>query len=734
MFTQLLQTLSPLPKRVSKPPIRLSPSQEVSTKRKPKSVKKSAACDDKSKASTRRGPSQSAVKSKIKATQRVEKIQIKPTQGGEVLTLQGGTYEVFKKVLCTMYQARQQTLCGRSIVFGTPREDPLAHSTSIPVQSNGAQYTLNLYHTTCRILANGKSPEQFYQDFKDIVFYIRSEQRSGNIPLDDQVKYVLKQYLDDQLQSTEDPTGASDLSATPEVQAEGSVLTRTTRRSNRNKTAPEQSTVRGRGSCSNSNSRSLKGTEILAIQSNSQENQQNNDIVIEDLANVISKDNPIQDSHANDGNLDMFQDALDNTTPDPEIPVSLPSHATKQGPLVPNTQPAKQPTPTSPPPPPMQERIPMSRESHIGPPMAITGATGEAVDVNEQQENGTQVDHSRGSAQTENNTQPNSNPTPVDPSKKNEEDMTKEELLAHMRKRESALQKREENIKLQSLKLENAQRDLANSRAQIAMLEDRVRELERDKRDLNQKLLLHSSNPNASNNPPPVHTTHTQPSPTHHIAAQPSNSDILHQMQMMQIQSKHAQELLQARHSQDLQEMRHSQEIQQIRFQNTIERLTPAQQYVSSPPAVNLIHPYQGLQAMNYGALYGGPAPYCGLPYMQQSMAQNAHPARKPPFNTFIPNPPRQPTRQQGHQEAPAKKQKNGSSNAPSSPDEATAAARSQSTAATSSPDTPSNTRSTDNGGNNTPEAEKESRSEPKDAFLAQAHRTNHEGMVGSPQ
>ncbi len=763
---KILQTLSPLPKRVSTPPEKYSPpSQAHSSKvRKTKSDAKSEAKASK-QSKGRKGPTQSVVKSKIKATQRAEKIHIKPTDGGHVVTLQAGTYEVFKRVLCTMYEAKQQTLCGRSIEFGSPKENPISHVTTIPMRSNGVQYTLNLYHSTCRLLANGKSPQQFYQDFRDIVFYIRSEQASGNIPLDDQVNEVLKSYLEDHLMSdvNQDSTQESQHAELPE---------RRQTRNTRSKTAVDnslQSTVRDMAIANGAENKSLSFSQPLAIQHSNAHNPDSN-IVIEDLANVIQSSDPTQvnqdkipdmmhasqpsdsantntihlDSDFSSG--DNFQDAPSDPIIDPEFPIQSPSHVPEPVPTNSQVESTNQP-PVLNPPPPMQSRIPASRETHTAHTPEITGESGDRgrqtqdVERNDQSRvpisqpisenpdgpadnlsdninNGTQSQNQRGKGRKQ---------------KKAEEEMTREELIAHLRKRETALQKKEETVRLKALQQENQQRDLANARAQIAMLEERVRELEQDKRDLNQKLIMMSEKAGTAT-PSFTQPVHVQP-PAH-----PSNSEILHQMNIMQLESRHSNEMLQARYSRELMELRHSQEVQQIRFQNAMERITPTQPVVSNFPGISL-PPYQNLQSMHYGMMLGSSFPLVGNPYMSQRPPQNIQPPRKPKYNTFIPNPGKQQNhRQQTPPEAPPTSQTDRAAHTAGStasqdsmPSNSTGASRSASETGSPVPGSRSDAESRSSVSD--PEKKEEPVNKPDTApFLAQTHRTNHERMESRPQ
>ncbi len=679
MLKNLMEAvLSPLPKRNSVPPQKFSPSQSQGIVRRKTRQTKSNTDSDVPIGQSGRGrgrpPKDSVVKNKLKATQRGEKIQIKPTDGGHVVTLQAGTYEVFKKVLCSMYQSRQQTICGRPVVFGTPQENIIAHSTTIQMQSDGRQYTINLYHSTCRILANGKNPEQFYKDFIDIISFIRSGQQAGHIPVDDSVNEVLRRYLEEHLTSVNDSEAdsghSSDRGNTADpTHPEGARTTRTS-----NKTAIVQSTVRKKALNSNACNKSLPSSQLPAIQSNSNTSATNGNIVLEDLANVISNDNLAQAnlhkactqspnpthhsamlnseaSFVDNSNRDAgFHDAPDNLISDPERPLIMHQGA-GNAPTTPST--AGSPTDGQPIIP-MQLYIPPPRDSKTDQPNDLSENRGQSEAGNQGTSN---TQSTNGPKQLEDGSNQRGRGSRAK-NKKAEEEMSKDELLAHLRKREAALQKKEDAVKLQAAKQDNLQRDLAHARAHIAMLEDKVKELEQDKRDLNQKLLIASNSGNTNSGPT---YTHPQPTPEYQAPTQPpiiqpGYTDLSHQMDLLRLESKYSNELLQARHNHELQQIRHSQEIQNMRLQNAIEKLTPAQPQINSfapfSPLQVLQHPHQ----MYYGTMPSGPFPLGGTPLVQQLHQSTKQPSKKVPYNQYVPNPASQPRNQQRkHTKSPKK-------------------------------------------------------------------------------
>ena len=134
----------------------------------------------------------------------MDHIVLEETEGGIVLTLQAGIFEIFKAVLLMFYSNPGTVLEGRAFKLSTPRENSVTHTTSMQVQSNDQVYTVNLYHSQSRILVNGRNHTQFAQDFNIIVDFIRSQQAIGGIPVDAQVNEILKQHLEARLEETVD--------------------------------------------------------------------------------------------------------------------------------------------------------------------------------------------------------------------------------------------------------------------------------------------------------------------------------------------------------------------------------------------------------------------------------------------------------------------------------------------------------------------------------------------------
>ncbi len=669
---------SPLPAKrstrgVSAPKFDPSKTPTVSTRRKGRprtNVNPSAT-------KTKKGPKSNAIRNKVKATERQENIHVEDTDGGTVITMQAGTYEVFKKVLCTMYKSTQQTICGRQINFGTPFENTVAHTTTIRMQSNGGSYTLNLYHSQCRILANGPNTDQFYQDFTDIICFIRSQQKIGNIPIDDHVNEVLRQYLEEHLEEVESLDSAQ-ASAGAIVHQDHSQVS------------------------SGENQNSLvKSTTNQVVKSAP---KQNGPIVIEDLANVIKS--PTPSASAENSQATSLASAIasgSDATPDATTIQPPQQTAGKISTPTPPTQPSQ---------PPLGPNAPtLSGEatgSQVTSPLVSPRLHIPAPMGTHQLENGDSgIDQSRG----EENQGKQSNDAPQrnrrgGTRKKPEDEMTPEQFQAHLKRREAALAKKEEAIKLQAATQEQLQRDYANSRAHILMLEDRIKELENDKRLLQQKLAA-MPRPDESSTTTPTLPYPPQPDPRYSAQYQENKFDtLLHKVDMMGMEMKYRHEITDLKHQM---------------MMNKVDELQrkPDTQFVTSPPAFlppyamhnpfqHPLLPYQTLQASSL-------APFQGLafqqgigPYAQQPTRLVQPPQAARPTERYIPNPPTGQANTGSKKPKPARQPDRRSQN------EAGAANNQDSRDQMDQPD-------------NRPPSSNSAPSSPQNPFLGEARQTNHE-------
>ncbi len=113
----------------------------------PKTRKRGLRATQRKASVTSSKPKPHAIKNKIKSAQRENYISIEETDGGTVVILQAGFYEIFKRVLLMFYGNPGTVLGGRAFKFGTPRENNVTHTTTILVHSDDKVYTINLYHS-----------------------------------------------------------------------------------------------------------------------------------------------------------------------------------------------------------------------------------------------------------------------------------------------------------------------------------------------------------------------------------------------------------------------------------------------------------------------------------------------------------------------------------------------------------------------------------------------------------
>ncbi len=210
---------SPLGKRSSKPKIIYDPSDnQAKTKSRTKVSKKKSSQAKPSQGSTNpqngpKGPSNSVIQSKIQATNRQEKVTLVSTGGGTVVSFNAGSYEILKRVLSDAFtQATGLTLEGRYIQSHSTKETPHQFTSSIQVSSQDittfdvASYTINFYHSKCKIMVNGKDEGQFQSDLKLVLNNISRKQEYGTLPSDECMNDAIKCILEAELQTTEEGT------------------------------------------------------------------------------------------------------------------------------------------------------------------------------------------------------------------------------------------------------------------------------------------------------------------------------------------------------------------------------------------------------------------------------------------------------------------------------------------------------------------------------------------------
>ena len=103
---------------------------------------------------------QKALKKKLKACEREEKIEIVQTHGGTKVLFQTGVYEIFKDTAKKFYTKRPMTT-----VDNIRDKAGLIVGNCIKTKTDGNDnLTVNLYHTTSSLLANGKGEIDFLNE------------------------------------------------------------------------------------------------------------------------------------------------------------------------------------------------------------------------------------------------------------------------------------------------------------------------------------------------------------------------------------------------------------------------------------------------------------------------------------------------------------------------------------------------------------------------------------------
>ena len=696
-------------------PKKFSPSITPKLKRTRAATKK-AQVTTKS-GSTKSGPKPQAIKNKIKSAQRDNYIVMEETDGGIVLTLQAGFYEIFKAVFVIFYSNPGTVLAGRAFKFGTPRENNITHTTSLSVHSNDQSYTINFYHSQSKVLVNGKDQAQFKFDFNLFIAFIRSQQAVGGIPVDAKVNELLRLHLEAAL---EDQTPESPLHCTSQQQRGQVQVTQP------GNTGPASGTLRLEGASGNDNqaqkaiahhvipdNASQSSQQLASVKSSNANSimlaQEENNLIIDDIANVIKPDSSSQSLHTqvhipdrkailqspNGPPLDTLTSAPSDETPIRDISpltrnTESPIHhglesqssassavSTHTGPLQPASSHSEQMNKR-------QHRTSRSKQNHG------TGAQLEDHTALLSQE----PSRDQGTIQNKsNNTSTNAEmlsrltanqhrvqhppdhvidisteaPTgrhsenhppplaitgsPSKPDKIGNKQRNRgnkagdEEKLdpADLRKRENSLRKKEEALKQREKRTEQVERDLADARAQIVMQEARIKDLEASNRLLNQQILAIKDNGNVQQAPPmmqPTHnhiygasSDHTQYQPFQHPQtlpfSSPNNTQIMHQMELMQQQLKHNQEINDLKQSIVLDKLANLQNMQS----------PPVYNYPALPPS------YQYVQATRQPTWWGSTpvAPAIPTYAVQTIMGANAPSGAKPAYtsyaNRYIPNP-----------------------------------------------------------------------------------------------
>ncbi len=158
-------------------------------------------------------PSKSVIQRKIQAAHRQDKVTLLKTGGGTVVSFNAGSYEIYKRVLSDAFtQATGLTLEGRYIQShsSAPQETASQYTSSIKVSSQDtitlevASYTINFYHSKCKILVNGRDEAQFQFDLKLVLNNISRKQEYGSLPSDECMNDAIKCILESELQPVDE--------------------------------------------------------------------------------------------------------------------------------------------------------------------------------------------------------------------------------------------------------------------------------------------------------------------------------------------------------------------------------------------------------------------------------------------------------------------------------------------------------------------------------------------------
>ena len=143
-----------------------------------------------------------AVQKKLKFTER-ECITITETKGGIKAEFNTGTYEIFRKAVHEYITADEQNFC----VQHTEVKDKAGNVVECKYRlskSKSSYYTINLYHSKCSTLVNGKQSNQFLRkDLPNILSFMESWLAEHNCTLNDinqSAKYFTLNYLSSNVQ------------------------------------------------------------------------------------------------------------------------------------------------------------------------------------------------------------------------------------------------------------------------------------------------------------------------------------------------------------------------------------------------------------------------------------------------------------------------------------------------------------------------------------------------------
>ncbi len=668
-------------------------------------------------------PKSQAIKNKLKSVTRENLIDMEETDGGTVVTLQAGLFEIFKKVLLMFYSNPGTVLGGRAFKFGTPRENNVNLTTSLLVHSNDQVYTINLYHSQSRLLVNGRNHAQFQHDFNLFVAFIRSQQAVGGIPIDADVNEILRLHLEETL----DESDSAPLCKSPSVKQTDTGTTNQLSGNPRLEGADRindkeaQSAAAGhieleQGNQSNSRKNNPHQSQQLAIQDINSKAE--NGLIIEDRANIIQNQSKVLSNTAKSFNTQVH-------IPDKKVILQ----ANDEGLLV--SQNAE----------PEQETEPGQAASEIQPTRAetlsklqanqlnVTFPPSNVIEIDQVDKDsphtnqqkaitdgspGSKQDKHTGKQRNRGNPTKTEEQKPLDP--------------ADIRKRETSLRKKEEAMKQREKRMEQMEKELADAKAELIIQEARIKDLEASNRLLNQRLLAEKSSPaqypatHIENQSTPVFdTNHTSGQSASQWQATSGNMQLMHQMEKMEIRMQYNQQLTDLRQSFMMDKLNSIQN-----FQPPVPSYS-ALQFPQVQPSN--VHPWWGTPATTTPAFAMQQAMGFTIPTGARPMYPNASGYMHPSTNRYMPNP----QMQQQEKSTPRVQPVNQSPQRQTQPSAAPQQQPQQPKAFTASPTRSQQPTSKINSGarpktnqDSQNSATSSSTQQPEDSFLQAAGPTNH--------
>ena len=164
---------------------------------------------------------ETSLKKKLECARREENVRIEETEGGTRIYFQAGAWEVFRAAISEYY--RTFSVRGFKCEFERHTDSKqnvqgeiikVIPTTEAKVKSGG--YTINIYHTKCSILVNGKGYEKFRKtDLTKIQKEIVNAKNNGlvdPVSLNNAIKEALEQALANHNHLTTDKQGGAKIS------------------------------------------------------------------------------------------------------------------------------------------------------------------------------------------------------------------------------------------------------------------------------------------------------------------------------------------------------------------------------------------------------------------------------------------------------------------------------------------------------------------------------------------